>query len=119
MSMTLWVYSREMLFPSKEFNYLTANRQRFHTLPTMHLGGSITRSFPQFYKDLVLAPGGPVKYDIVHMHDQAFSKQPLRNEYGSLPKNGDFRPLNTSCAVCQKTPLFTCFSGRACVKCHT
>ena len=31
-------------------------------------------------------PGGPVKYDIVHMRDQAFSKQPL-NEFGSLPKN--------------------------------
>ena len=27
-----------------------------------------------------------VKYDIVHMCDQAFSKQPL-NEFGSLPKN--------------------------------
>ena len=32
-------------------------------------------------------PGkGPVKYDIVHTHDQGFSKQPL-NEFGSLPKN--------------------------------
>ena len=30
--------------------------------------------------------GGPVKYDIVHMRDQAFSNQPL-NEFGSLPKN--------------------------------
>ena len=37
-----------------------------------------------------------VKYDIVHMRDQAFSKQPL-NEFGSLQK--------------------TCFSGRACVQC--
>ena len=27
-----------------------------------------------------------VKYDIVHMRDQAFSKQPL-NKFGSLPKN--------------------------------
>ena len=27
-----------------------------------------------------------VKYDIVHMLDQSFSKQPL-NEFGSLPKN--------------------------------
>ena len=31
-------------------------------------------------------PGGPVKYDFVHMLDQAFSKQPL-NEFCSLPKN--------------------------------
>ena len=31
-------------------------------------------------------PGGPVKYDIVHMRDQAFLKQPL-NEFGSLPKH--------------------------------
>ena len=31
-----------------------------------------------------------VKYDIVHMRDEAFSKQPL-NEFGSLPKK---RPLN-------------------------
>ena len=30
--------------------------------------------------------GGAVKYDIVHMRDQAFSKQPL-NEFCSLPKN--------------------------------
>ena len=27
-----------------------------------------------------------VKYDIVHMLDQAFSKQPLWNKFGSLPK---------------------------------
>ena len=32
------------------------------------------------------APNPAVKYDIVHMHDQAFSKQPL-NEFGSWPKN--------------------------------
>ena len=31
-------------------------------------------------------PGGPVKYDFVHMLNQAFSKQPL-NEFCSLPKN--------------------------------
>ena len=31
-------------------------------------------------------PPGPVKYDIVHMRDQAFSKQP-QSEFGSLPKN--------------------------------
>ena len=31
-------------------------------------------------------PGGPVKYDIVHMRDQAFPKQPL-NEFGYFPKN--------------------------------
>ena len=31
-------------------------------------------------------PEGLVKYDIVHMRDQVFSKQPL-NEFGSLPKN--------------------------------
>ena len=30
-------------------------------------------------------PAGGVKYDIVHMRDQAFSKQPL-NEFGSLLK---------------------------------
>ena len=30
--------------------------------------------------------GGAVKYDVVHMRDQAFSKQPL-NEFGSLQKN--------------------------------
>ena len=32
------------------------------------------------------SPGGPVKYDFVHMLDQAFSKQPL-NKFCSLPKN--------------------------------
>ena len=31
------------------------------------------------------SPGGPVKYDIVHMRDQAFSKQPL--VWLFLPKN--------------------------------
>ena len=32
-------------------------------------------------------PGeGAVKYDILHMRDQAFSKQPL-NKFVSLPKN--------------------------------
>ena len=30
--------------------------------------------------------GGGVKYDIVHMRDQAFSKQPL-NEFASIPKD--------------------------------
>ena len=111
-------------------------------------------------------PRGPVKYDVVHMRDQAFSKQPL-NEFCSLPKNdpkqvlaqfspviisplnkyvfdksyntenmtlittpekfetplflknGVFAPLNASRVVFKKTPPFTRFSGRACVRSHT
>ena len=114
-------------------------------------------------------PGGPVKYDFVHMLDQAFSKQPL-NEFCTWPKmtpkqvlaqfspviisplnkyvfdksyntenmtliatpekfetplflkNGVFAPLNASRAsrvVFKKTPPFTRFSGRACVRSHT
>ena len=35
-------------------------------------------------------PGGGVKYDIVHMRDQAFSKQPLKRVWFFTKK----RPLN-------------------------
>ena len=34
-----------------------------------------------------LCPRGPVKYDLVHMLDQAFSKQPLNEFCSNLPKN--------------------------------
>lgn len=39
----------------------------------------------QLYDKMGGMPGGPVKYDIVHMGDKAFSKLPL-NEFGSLPQ---------------------------------
>ena len=50
---------------------------------------------------------------IVDKHDSIHDKRRI------LLKYGDFGPLNASLAVCQKAPLFTRLSGRACVQCHT
>ena len=46
----------------------------------------LVRFFPKSIALIINRPGGgAVKYDIVHMRDQAFSKEPL-NEFGSLQK---------------------------------
>ena len=33
-----------------------------------------------------------LEYEIIHMHNQAFSKQPI-NEFGSLPKNDPYKQV--------------------------